>query len=134
MYACLALVSYKPLNGNVRHVAFHLKVVRGDQVEHFIYQVVGEATNMTYGHREGTDPSTSVRYAGDVLITDTIDDEDTLSAIKKVLVDCPIDNDIVTSDCHDWCVKGLELMHDDDLIEDEGYYGASEYLLNLGRP
>jgi len=56
----------------------------------------------------------------------------TLSAIKKVLVECLIDNDIVTSDCHDWCVKGLELMHDDDLIEGEGYYGASEYLLNLG--
>jgi len=43
---------------------------------------------------------------------------------QKVLVGCPIDNDIVTPDCHDWCAKGLELMHD-DVIEGEGYYGVN---------
>lgn len=127
MSAMLSLIQYCPDYRSPPHVAYYVEVADGNKHEHFIYQVVGSATEMQYGHLEGVVPNHSALYLGRHVVTDQINKE-TLDSVKNRLETCPIDNDIATFDCQDWCLKALELLHHDELVDDEVYYSTKEYL------
>jgi hypothetical protein len=110
------------VRGNVRHWALYLQTSSGS----WIYQVTGEPTAFTYGHREGVDPANSSRFVESIFVSEI--DRGDVDAVKKILKNFPVQNDVATWSCQDWVLEALEALKDEELVDESTFFSAQEEL------
>ena len=124
MYIELWAAEYTPEEGGECHWALHLWSSSENRAA--IYQIVGEPTAYTYGHRDNGDLATCGSLIQIVFVSE-IEQHD-VKFVTEILKMVPIRNDTATWDSQDWVLEALKRLNDEKLIDEPSYFCAEDQL------
>ncbi|KAI6128909.1 hypothetical protein EDD16DRAFT_26406 [Pisolithus croceorrhizus] len=118
----LSVVTYAPRAHSMAHWAIYLRVVKGGQTKHLIYQANGNEGELHLDIREA-DPRASQRFSEQILVSE-IDDGQAIAEVKQTLENQPMKNNVPTWNCQDWVMEALDDLDTEGLLDAYQYQEA----------